>query len=293
MRNEQEMLDIVLNTAREDERIRAVYMNGSRTNSNVPKDIFQDFDIVYVVTDTASFIKDKTWINAFGELRMMQEPKKNDVNRAMNVDFTKSYAFLMLFTDGNRIDLTIETKEVTFDAYGIDKLTIPLLDKDNLLPAIPSPTDLDYHVKKPTKGEYDHFTNEFWWCSQNVAKGIWRDELPYAKQMYEYTMREPLDNMVSWWIGMQHDFEISTGKLGKYLKAYLPESYWKMYKETYSNSDYTNIWESIFATCELFRTLSQEVAEHFNFTYPIDDDRNMTNYLKRVRNLPSNAKGIY
>lgn len=40
MRSEQEMFDLILNTARDDERIRAVYMNGSRTNPNAPKDIF-------------------------------------------------------------------------------------------------------------------------------------------------------------------------------------------------------------------------------------------------------------
>ncbi len=57
-----------------------------------------------------------------------------------------------------------------------------------------------------------------------------------------------------------------------------------MYKETYSNSNsnYKNMWESIFITCDLFRILSQDVAEHFNFTYPIDDDKNMTKYLKDV-----------
>lgn len=52
MRSEQEMFDLILNTAREDKRIRAVYMNGSRTNPNAPKDIFQDYDIVYVVRET-------------------------------------------------------------------------------------------------------------------------------------------------------------------------------------------------------------------------------------------------
>jgi hypothetical protein len=40
-------------------------MNGSRTNPNVPKDIFQDYDIVYVVTDTASFIEDENRIKIF------------------------------------------------------------------------------------------------------------------------------------------------------------------------------------------------------------------------------------
>lgn len=52
MRSEQEMFDLILNTAREDKRIRAVYMNGSRTNPSAPRDIFQDYDIVYVVRET-------------------------------------------------------------------------------------------------------------------------------------------------------------------------------------------------------------------------------------------------
>lgn len=77
MRSEQEMMDLILNTAQKDERIRAVYMNGSRTNSNSPKDIFQDYDIVYVVKETDSFIKDEKWINQFGDLLMMQEPDKD------------------------------------------------------------------------------------------------------------------------------------------------------------------------------------------------------------------------
>ncbi|MCG3419846.1 aminoglycoside 6-adenylyltransferase [Oceanobacillus jordanicus] len=293
MRNEQVMMEIILHTAKNDARIRAVYMNGSRTNSNVPKDIFQDYDIVYVVTETNPFIKDKTWLRDFGELRMMQEPDKNDFGREAENNSVSSYGFLMLFTDGNRIDLRLLTKEKMLEEYEKDKLTIPLLDKDNILPSIAQPTDVDYHVQKPSEAIYDGYTNNFWWCSQNVAKGIWRDELPYAKQMFELTMRDALDNMVSWWIGIQTDFQVSPGKLGKYFKNYLPDSYWKMYEKTYSDADYENMWESIFVTCELFRVLAKEVAAHFNFTYPMEDDQNMTAYLKQVRNLPAEAKDIF
>jgi aminoglycoside 6-adenylyltransferase len=57
LRPEKEMYDLILGIAQKDERIRAVYMNGSRTNAKAQKDIFQDFDIVYVVTKTSSFIK--------------------------------------------------------------------------------------------------------------------------------------------------------------------------------------------------------------------------------------------
>jgi len=40
LRTEEEMYRMILQIAEEDERIRAVYMNGSRTNKNVKKDIF-------------------------------------------------------------------------------------------------------------------------------------------------------------------------------------------------------------------------------------------------------------
>ncbi|CAH2716734.1 Aminoglycoside 6-adenylyltransferase [Neobacillus rhizosphaerae] len=292
MRSEKEMFDLIIGVARKDERIRAVYMNGSRTNPHAPKDIFQDYDIVYVVTETASFIKDEKWIDVFGDLIMIQEPDKNDKLLGMEMNFDRSYGYLMLFSDGNRIDLHIETKEAMMEGYVSDKLTIPLLDKDNCLPLIPAPTDSDYHVEKPTELLFISCCSEFWWCLQNVAKGIWRDELPYAKLMFENTTRTSLDEMVSWWIGTKHDFQVSTGKMGKYFKKFLPESYWALYEETYSDGNYDNVWDSIFITCELFRTLAKDVAVYFQFTYPVDDDTNMTEYLKHVRKLPFNAKEI-
>ncbi len=55
MCSEEETYGLIMDIAKADERILAVYMNGSRTNPNVPKDLFQDYDIVYVVKET------KTW----------------------------------------------------------------------------------------------------------------------------------------------------------------------------------------------------------------------------------------
>ncbi|MDP3177964.1 MAG: aminoglycoside 6-adenylyltransferase, partial [Spirochaetaceae bacterium] len=51
MRSEIEMLDLILDTAKGDERVRAVVMNGSRADPEAPRDILQDFDIVYLVVD--------------------------------------------------------------------------------------------------------------------------------------------------------------------------------------------------------------------------------------------------
>lgn len=49
MRSDIEMMNTIMNIAESDERILAAYLKGSRTNPKVPKDIYRDFDVMYVV----------------------------------------------------------------------------------------------------------------------------------------------------------------------------------------------------------------------------------------------------
>ncbi|MCL2518694.1 MAG: aminoglycoside 6-adenylyltransferase [Oscillospiraceae bacterium] len=105
------MLDLILKAAKENDYVRAVYMNGSRANPNVPKDRYQDYDIVYVVDETAPALNDKMWTKMFGEVAVLQEPDLNDTAWGMVHDFTKRYGWHFLYYDGNRIDLTVCTKQ--------------------------------------------------------------------------------------------------------------------------------------------------------------------------------------
>jgi len=61
MRSEQEIIDLILDVAKTDERIRAVLLVGSRANPMVPKDIYQDYDISYFVTDIHPFYNNPAW----------------------------------------------------------------------------------------------------------------------------------------------------------------------------------------------------------------------------------------
>ena len=164
MRTEQEMMDLILSFAIKDERIRVVGMEGSRTNKNVPKDKFQDYDITYVVTSLDTFTNSDEWLNYFGE-RIITNEQWNCFPELGNW-----FSYLMLFTDGNRIDLTVVPLE-ELDLYlASDKLLKILLDKDQRIQNYPVPSDIDYHVKKPTAQEFDDCCNEFWWVSTYVTK---------------------------------------------------------------------------------------------------------------------------
>lgn len=283
MRTEQEMMDIILRIAKEDERIRAAYMNGSRVNQNVIKDDYRDYDIVFTVTETAPFLADKNWIYCFGDPLIIQEPDSNDLGWGVDHDFTRRYAWLMLFKDGTRIDLGIEIREETNVNYIGDTLTVPLLDKDGLLPKIPPPNDSGYFIKPPAKEQYYGCCNEFWWCLNNVAKGLIRDQLPYAMRMYTETVHAELEKMIEWYIGTTHNFSVTSGMWGKYFKKYLLPEVYETFVKTYPCSDYECFWHAIGIACDLFHTLAVMVAKHLGFTYRQHEEDGMRTYLRMVR----------
>lgn len=273
--------------ARADERMRAVSTNGSRANPFVLKDKYQDYDITYFVSDVKSFLDDRSWLLQFGNPLIVQEPDLNDQLTgwfsSKPHDFSKSYGWLMLFDDGNRMDLgIISINELSlFHAEG--EPTITLLDKDGLLPIYPNPNDSVYWVKKPDKDIYHACCNEFWWCLNNVAKGIARDELPYAMEMFNHYVRDMLHILVEWYIGVNTDFSVSAGKMGKYFKKYLSPELYDMYAKTYSDSDYAHLWTAVFTMCDLFHTLALSVASHFGFTYRYEEEDGISEYLRMVK----------
>ena len=137
MRTEREMTALILGVAERDARVRAVFMNGSRANPNAPRDIFQDYDIVYVVEETASFRAQPGWVDVFGERLVMQTPDEMDHAAGQPTDLARCYGYLMQFADGNRIDLRLMTLPRALEECQSDSQTIVLLDKDGILPPLP------------------------------------------------------------------------------------------------------------------------------------------------------------
>ncbi|MBD5129780.1 MAG: aminoglycoside 6-adenylyltransferase [Ruminococcaceae bacterium] len=275
-RTEREMLDLIINTAKEDDRILGVMMNGSRADVHVEKDIYRDYDIVYFVKDVAPFWNNTAWLEEkFGKIAVLQTPETGTL---LPPDNNGDFVFLTIFEDGNRIDLSITSSPYIDDG----EPAIVLLDKTGELSGI-KPRDDFWFVKLPTEKLFRDCCNEFWWCLNNVAKGIARDELPYAMEMFNHYVRDMLNQMTDWYIGVNHDFKVSAGKMGKNYKRYLPEELYKMYAATYSDSGYAHLWTAVFTGCELFRTMAKSVAERFGYVYNISEDENMTEYMLKVK----------
>jgi aminoglycoside 6-adenylyltransferase len=288
MRSEQEILDLILNAAQTDERIRAVIMNGSRVDPQAPRDIFQDYDIVYVVTDVAPFANNLAWLERFGELMIVQMPDAMGEPSPSDGRF----AYLTQFADGNRIDITFFPVD-RLDQLERDSLSVLLLDKDGCIEPFSPPHDSDYLPKPPTVKQFADCCNEFWWVATYVAKGLWRDEITYAKYMQDQVVREQLMQMLVWYIGVKTGFARSPGKYGKYYRQYLEPELWAALEQSYADADIDRTWDSLFVMTALFRRVAQAVAAHFGYEYPQGDDDRVSAHLVHVRRLPKDALAIY
>ncbi len=288
MRTEQEMMNLILDFSLAYERVRAVILNGSRANPNAPRDFFQDFDIVYVVTDDAPYKQDRRWMRFFGDLMIYQVPE--EMGYPVEESSTEIFVFLMQFTDGNRIDLTFHPLH-RLSELERDSLSVLLLDKDGVIEPFPPPHEGDYLPKPPTARQFADCCNEFWWVSTYVAKGLWREEITYAKAMLEIC-REQLFAMLRWYIGMRTDFKVNPGKEGKYFRKYLEPETWARLLATYADADEQHTWEALFVMTALFRDTAQAVAQRFGLTYPQPEDERVSAFLRKVRGLPHTATSL-
>lgn len=280
MRSEEEMKRLILDTARADERIRVVLLGGSRANPAVPKDKYQDYDVVYLVTDMRPFFNNPAWVTErFGEPLIMQMPEamRNPVGGG-------HFNYMMVYPDGVRLDLTFDKDYSRSVEDG--EPAIVWLDKDDgrgLVPSLPPPSDEKWHIQPPSPLDYSSCCNNFWWCLNNVAKGIARDELAYVMHMLNEEVRRELHDMIDWYIGTQRGFRISVGKSGKYYRKLLSPDLYAQYAATYRGSSTDELWAAVDGMCGLFHTLATAVASRFGFAYRQDEEDGIRTYLDMVR----------
>lgn len=281
MRSEKELIDFIVNFATNDKRVRALLLNGSRADPNAIKDRFQDFDITCIVTQIKSFTNDHSWINVFGDRLILQMPKEMTIGDKGN---DHSFEYLMLFENKTRIDLTLFPLEKIETSFKTDSLSVVLVDKDGIFEKISSASDVDYVIKRPTEKEFIDCCNEFWWVSTYVAKGLWRRDIIYAKQMFEIPVRTMFLKLIEWFIGLETNFAVSIGNSGRNMKALLQADLYDKILSTYPDSKIENIWSALFVMTELFHDLAGKIAKRMSFSYNNGEAQKVTAYLKWVYN---------
>ena len=288
MRSDDDMFALILRFAREQRAVRAAVLNGSRANPNVRRDPFQDFDIVYLTNDLGRFTR-QDWIpRYFGDIMILQLP---DDMVDPPPDGIHGYTYLMQFVDGTRIDLGFQPLAAARSVVS-DSLSVVLLDKDRLLDGTPPASDVDYLPSPPTRKLFDDCCNEFWWLNPYVAKGLWRDELPYAKHAMETLVRPQVMKMVTWDAAARTGYRTALGKWGKHLKDHLDPADWRSLVATYADGKPENLWAALHEAQKLFRRVALRVAQANGYDYPEREDRRVSDFVARIEALPRDVRDI-
>lgn len=292
MRTEEEVLTQFDNWARGNDLVRAAILTSSHADPECETDFLSDYDIELYVADLEPFRKDDEWLNAFGPI-MARWPLRPRSTSGWEGWITR----LVLFKDGVRIDFQISDRTV-IDPDAYDDGYRVLIDKDNLTAHLNEPTFSKFAIRKPSREEYDTLVQEFWWNAAYVPKHLWRDELPCAASMLGQAVRDKyLRTVIEWFIGLRHDWSVNTGIRGRRFKRYLDAETWAQYTSTFAGADIEENWQAFFNAVALFRKLARIVGESLGYEYPLEVDKEMSDYYSRIRsteraaNKPGDNRG--
>ena len=266
MRTETEMFDVILQTAKVLQ-VDAVAMSGSRTNPKAPKDEFQDYDVVYIVEDLDGLIADISWLDQFGK-RIIEQHNVLD----------HRHLYLMLFKDGNRIDLTLCPEEHIQEWVASEADYTVLVDEKGLFESY-SPSPQRYWITPATETDFEKACNEFWWVSAYVVKGICRNQLIYATDHLYGICQQELLKVFAWQVASDRG-TVDIGKNYKYLFRYLPTEKEKEFSSLLDFSSIDKITQSLLATMSLFHREAQDLAKKMGFDYDREVAEQMIQYAE-------------
>ena len=277
MRTEPEILDLIFQTAK-TLQVEAIAMSGSRTNPKASKDEFQDYDVVYVVDDLDNLTSDLSWLDQFGKRIIEQEVALD--HRRLN---------LMLFEDGNRIDLTLCPKEHIKEWVDSEAGFTVLEDPEHLFE--PYSQNLErYWTSTATETNFVKSCNEFWWVSAYVVKGICRKQVIYATDHLYGICQQEFLKILAWQVASNREV-VDIGKNYKYLFNYLPTEKGKEFSNLLDFSSIEKLTQSLFATMKFFHQEAQSLAQKMGFDYDKEVVEKMIEYAEeRMKKFGNNQK---
>ena len=266
MRTDQEMLGLILQIAKKIQ-VDAVALSGSRTNQKIQTDEFQDYDVVYVVDDIDNLTSDLSWLDQFG-IRLIEQHNVLGHRRL----------YLMLFEDGNRIDLTLCPKEHMQEWVDSEASFTVLVDDKGLFDSY-STCPQRFWIHPASETDFKKACNEFWWVSAYVVKGICRKQVIYATDHLYGICQQELLKILAWQVAGDRE-AVDIGKNYKYLFSYLPSVKKKDFSNLLDFSSLDKIIQSLLATMQIFHQEAQSLSQKMGFEYDREVAEKMIQYAE-------------
>ena len=283
MRSEAEIIRQIEEYAMAEPSVRAVI----RTNLMPKREYQHSYEFFFVVNDLQKY-EDDFFKDSFGERILLYRGDKNYPEM-----FPGTKAHLMLFKDGITLVIDVADKESFLSRYNreqahenvwIGDTYQKLIDKDGILPEIERLEETQtLFSEAPSEDEFLGTCNEFFWVLKTFSEYTLRKELPSAMFYLNIAVRDLLNKMLRWHIYLQHGEPVDMGILDSNMEKLLEKELFDLYKKTYPNSEYEQIWEAFDAVIKLWRKAGNLVADKCGVNYSDANEKEMLNFIDSLR----------
>ncbi|MER1993716.1 MAG: aminoglycoside 6-adenylyltransferase [Eubacteriales bacterium] len=279
MRNEREIIEKILDAARQDDSVRVVI----RTDLVPKRKYLYTYNFCFVVNDVEKYDAD-VFQSCFGERILLFRGDRNYPEM-----FPDTKAHLMVFRDG--VTIVIHAMDMNtflarydgksaYENVWIGDTYQKLLDKDGILPETERLEEKQtIFASAPSREEFDNINCEFWWVMKTFAEYTLREELLSSMFYLNNSVRDLLNRMIRWYIYLKAGKPVDMGILDSRMEEILDEDLFRLYRKTYPNADYAQIWEAYESVTELWKKTGLYISERCGFEYPGKTEQDMTAFV--------------
>ena len=279
MTRADEFLSNVITWATRDACVRRLLLVGSRARTT-PLDDLADFDLQVYVETNERYTQDQDWLSAIGRIWVCVPDEYSDGDIQVPTR-------LVIFDGGMKVDFAFYPVGHVSTGVSAGLPYRILLDKD--LAGGPHGTTSVQWKQRPVPNElaFRRLVEEFWFEAYHVAKYLARKELWLAKSR-DWATKRFLLTMIDW-----HE-QIARGRVHEVncvgQRSCVSPDTWEALYRTFGAFEREESWRAALATMSLFRRLAAEVAATARFTYPTDVDRNISEFILRLRDAGQDAQ---
>lgn len=263
---EDKNIEMLMEFFNEMSDIRIVVMGGSRVNSTISPDKFQDYDVVFFTDNIQKYRDNPSFLSRFGEILLVTEPDAVGQLGELSFPEQDGYIFLVQYTNGVRIDMQFQALERLESYLQTEPLTKILGDKDGLVKREIVPSDKAYWIAVPTRENFDGTVKEFWWQMNNTLKAILREEFLLA-QFYLDLTRNELLQLMTWRVAFEFGFDRNYGKKFNQVLALLPVADQQVILSSYDTSSKEKVIDSLIGLKKLAPSYTKVLCELLEINY--------------------------
>ena len=94
--------------------------------------------------------------------------------------------------------------------------------------------------------------------------------------------------MLNWKVGVDNDFNVTTGDHSKYLKRFLSSEELERFHGIFPNGTYEDIWNKLYVMYDYFAELAKYVGEVLGYDFDAEETEDVRAFLKERQRQSEN-----